>query len=57
VTEDTLAGCVDLIMCWQQIDDNHKNEMRNNAHRCFINRYEITKAATSLLEVVGWLKL
>ena len=51
VVEDTMAGCVDLINRWQKMDDNSKAEMRSNAHRCFINRFEITKAATSLLNV------
>lgn len=51
VVEDTVAGCVDLISRWQQMDDDSKTEMRSNAHRCFINRFEITKAAMSLLNV------
>ena len=51
VVEDTVAGCVDLISRWQQRDANSKDEMRSNAYRCFINRFEITKAATSLLNV------
>ena len=52
VAEDTLAGCVDLISRWQQMEDTNKSDMRANAHRCFINRFEITKAARSLLNVV-----
>jgi hypothetical protein len=53
MVEDTVAGCMDLISRWQQMDDNSKAEMRSNAHRCFINRFEITKAAKSLLDVFG----
>ncbi|TAK65312.1 glycosyltransferase [Methylobacter sp.] len=49
--DDTLAGCVDLIRRWQQMDDNSKAEMRSNAYCCFINRFEITKAAMSLLNL------
>jgi glycosyltransferase involved in cell wall biosynthesis len=53
VVEDTVAGCMELINCWQQMDNSNKAEMRSNAHRCFINRFEITKAANSLLNVFG----
>lgn len=51
VVDDTVAGCVDLISRWQQMDDPSKAEMRSNAYHCFINRFEITKAAMSLLNV------
>jgi len=53
VVEDTVAGCVDLISRWQQMDAPSKAEMRSNAYRCFMNRFEITKAAMSLLKVFG----
>ena len=53
VAEDTLAGCVDLIMRWQQMEESIKSDMRSNAHRCFINRFEITRAAMSLFEVLN----
>jgi glycosyltransferase involved in cell wall biosynthesis len=53
VVEDTVAGCVDLISRWQLMDDPSKAEMRINAHRCFINRFEITKAAQSLIEIIA----
>jgi diaminopimelate epimerase len=51
VVADTMAGCVDLISQWQNMNDDGKTEMRGNAYRCFINRFEITKAAMSLLNV------
>ncbi len=53
VVEDTVAGCTDLLSQWQNMDDNSKAEMRGNAYRSFINRFEITQAAKSLLEVIG----
>jgi glycosyltransferase involved in cell wall biosynthesis len=53
VVEDSVAGCVDLLSCWQQMDSPRKAEMRINAHRCFVNRFEITKAAASLLNVLN----
>jgi glycosyltransferase involved in cell wall biosynthesis len=51
VVKDTVAGCVDLINQWQNMDDDSKTKMRSNAYGCFINRFEITKAAMSLLSV------
>jgi glycosyltransferase involved in cell wall biosynthesis len=51
VVADTVDGCVDLINQWQNMDDDGKAEMRGNAYRCFINRFEITKAVMSLLSV------
>ena len=53
VAEDTLTGCIDLIMRWQQMEDANKSDMRANAYRCFIDRFEITKAAMSLFEVLN----
>jgi glycosyltransferase involved in cell wall biosynthesis len=52
VVEDTVGGCVDLIRRWQKMDDCHKNEMRGNAHCSFIDRFEITKAETSFLNIL-----
>ena len=45
VVDDTLDGSIDLINRWEQLGMNDKIEMRKNAHLCFINRFEITKAA------------
>ena len=52
VVDDTLEGTVDLLNQWQKTDDDSKIEMRGNAYRCFINRFEITKATISLLDVL-----
>jgi glycosyltransferase involved in cell wall biosynthesis len=52
VVEDTVAGCVDLISQWQEMDEDSKAKMRTNAYDCFINRFEISKAATSLLKIL-----
>jgi glycosyltransferase involved in cell wall biosynthesis len=51
VVADTVEGTVDLISRWQQLDDQIKAEMRSNADSCFINRFEIKKAAMSLIKV------
>jgi glycosyltransferase involved in cell wall biosynthesis len=51
VVDDTLDGSIDLLNHWQQLDPNDKAEMRKNARSCFINRFEINKATTSLLKV------
>jgi glycosyltransferase involved in cell wall biosynthesis len=53
VVADTVVGCMDLISQWQNMSDDGKAEMRSNAHSCFINRFEITKAAASLLSVLS----
>ena len=52
VAADDLAGCKDLLSRWQQIDDNSKDEMRDNAHGCFINCFEITKAVADLIKEI-----
>jgi len=52
VVEDTIAGSVALLYQWQQMDDTGKAEMRSNALRCFMNRFEITQAAMSLLMLI-----
>ncbi|WP_445371849.1 glycosyltransferase [Methylomonas sp. HW2-6] len=52
VVDDTLPGCVKLISDWQSLDNDAKSSMRENAFRCFIERFEITKAANSLLDAV-----
>ena len=51
VVDDTLTGCVDLISRWQQMNDNSKAKMRSSAYHCFINRFEITKAAMGLFKI------
>lgn len=53
VVEDTVAGCTDMLSQWQNMDDDSKAQMRGNAYRCFVTRFEITQAAKSLLEVLG----
>ena len=52
VVEDTVAGTVDLFTRWHDMDDETKAKMRRNAKQCFINRFEIKKAAMSLLEAI-----
>ncbi|MEI6336669.1 MAG: glycosyltransferase, partial [Methylococcaceae bacterium] len=54
VVEDTTNGCVSLLYQWQQMDNNRKAEIRSNALNCFINRFEITQAATSLLTLFDY---
>ena len=51
VADDTVDGCVALISRWQQMDDSSKAEMRSNAYDCFMNRFEITKAALGLFKI------
>lgn len=52
VVADTVAGTVDLLNSWHVLDDEAKAIMRRNAQQCFINRFEIKKAAMSLLKAI-----
>jgi len=52
VVDDTLSGCLKLISDWQCLDNDTKSSMQENAFRCFIERFEITKAANSLLDAI-----
>jgi len=52
VVEDSLPGCMDLINRWQQMDSQVKVEMGTNARHCFMDRFEVTQAALSLLGAI-----
>lgn len=50
VAADTLNDTMALINRWQNIDASTKSEMSRCALCCFLNRFEISKAARSLLD-------
>jgi glycosyltransferase involved in cell wall biosynthesis len=52
VETDNVSGCTKLLSQWKQMADPDKAQMRSNAHHCFNNRFEINKAAMSLLNVI-----
>lgn len=53
VEDDNVPGCTKLISQWLQMDVNDKAEMRRNALACFNNRFEINRAAISLLNAIS----
>ncbi len=52
IEDDTLEGCHRLLKRYLAAEGNEWDAMRSNARSCFLNRFEITKAAESLLQVI-----
>jgi glycosyltransferase involved in cell wall biosynthesis len=52
VEDDTVDGCMGLLDRWHIMNDNEKAGMRVNAQRCFINRFEVSKFAQSLIKII-----
>jgi glycosyltransferase involved in cell wall biosynthesis len=52
VESDDLAGTTRLIQRWVQTSPSIRDTMRENARKCFGRRFEIHRAANSLLEVL-----
>jgi glycosyltransferase involved in cell wall biosynthesis len=52
VDNDDLAGATRLIERWVQAAPAVRDTMRENARKCFARRFEIQRAADSLLEVL-----
>jgi glycosyltransferase involved in cell wall biosynthesis len=50
---DDLDGTARLIRRWLQTSENDRVRLRENARGCFLRRFEISRAAASLLEVLG----
>ncbi|BBL56566.1 glycosyltransferase [Methylomonas koyamae] len=53
VADDTLSGCNQLLAGWSSMAESDKAALRANARRCFMERFEINKAANSLLDVLS----
>ena len=53
VESDDLAGTARLIERWVRTAPEVRNAMRENAHNCFARRFEIHRAAESLLRVLA----
>lgn len=53
VTEDTLSGACDFFCSYLNLTNEKKLGMRQLARRCFEQRFEITKAADALHEVLA----
>jgi glycosyltransferase involved in cell wall biosynthesis len=50
VDEDTVEGTIASLRAWLSMPEPAKNEMRANARRAFLTRYESTSAAGKLLD-------
>jgi len=53
VSPDDLPGTMNLLLRWSQMPEAEKNAMRERARECFLNRFEIRKAASGLIDAVS----
>jgi len=53
VENDDLAGTSNLLIRWVAIPADARATIRENARKCFANRFEIERATDSLLEVIA----
>lgn len=50
--ENSVKGFTAIMQQWCSLTEQEKNAMRGNARQCFLNRFEIKKAAKSLEQVL-----
>jgi glycosyltransferase involved in cell wall biosynthesis len=53
VSPDDLPGTMNLLLRWSQMPEAEKNAMRQRARECFLNRFEIQKAASALINAIS----
>ncbi len=53
IEKDDLEGTSALLKRWMALDVSERETMRDNARQCFLNHFEITGAAETLLKVYG----
>ena len=53
VDDDDEAGTTRLLAQWLALDPQRKDAMRHNAARSFRSRFEVTRAANALVEVIS----
>lgn len=53
VEEDTLPGTVELLRRWFASVPSERNEMASRARRCFLSRFSIDRAVTTIAELFG----
>jgi glycosyltransferase involved in cell wall biosynthesis len=53
VSPDDLPGTMKLLLLWSQMPEAGKNAMRERAKECFLNRFEIQKAASALINALS----
>jgi glycosyltransferase involved in cell wall biosynthesis len=52
IEPDDLAGTTQVIQRWLHTAPGEREQMRSNARRCFMQRFEIGRAADSLLKIL-----
>jgi glycosyltransferase involved in cell wall biosynthesis len=50
---DDLEGTVKLLRRWLRLPETEREQMRQNARKCFLARFEIQQAARSLVRVIN----
>jgi glycosyltransferase involved in cell wall biosynthesis len=53
IADDTLEGCNQLVQEWQQLSETEKDTYSVKARECFLNNFEINKAAESLISALN----
>src|SRR5262249_53953910 len=53
VADDTLEGICSLLRTWLALPSNQKESMRVHARECFLDRFEISKSAESVLATIS----
>jgi glycosyltransferase involved in cell wall biosynthesis len=53
VSPDDLPGTMNLLLRWSQMPEAKKNAMRERARECFLNRFEIRRAASGLIDAIS----
>lgn len=56
VGEDTVEGFSAVLRSWLECPQATRQQMGNNARSCFLQRFEITNAASALLDVLSALR-
>ena len=53
VAPDDLAGTASLLLQWSNLSEPERNAMRRRAKECFLNRFEVRKAASALINALS----
>jgi glycosyltransferase involved in cell wall biosynthesis len=53
IEHDDLAGTARLIERWRDTPESERDRMRQNAKRCFSNRFDLNRAVASLLSILS----
>jgi glycosyltransferase involved in cell wall biosynthesis len=53
VSPDDLPRTMNVLLRWSDMPEAEKNAMRARARECFLNRFEIRKAASALISAIS----